>query len=114
MSALFDSSRFVGFPKNRYEALDEVQSFLEFNGVDLGQTFDVLSNSNDGYLIYSFGDAQIQFTRGFELGNRNAIQLWIELENEKMKKSVEYEYEIKDLKLLKKKRQFGMTNSPRY
>jgi len=114
MSALFDSSRFVGFSKNRYDALDEVQSFLEFNGVDLGQTFDVLLNSSDGYLIYWFGDAQIQFTRGFDLGNRNTIQLWIELENEKIKKSVEYEYEIKDLRLLKKKRQLGMTDDPRY
>jgi hypothetical protein len=108
MSALFDSSRFMGFPKNRYEALDEVQSFLEFNGIDIGQTFEALMNSNDGYLIYSFGDVQIQFTRGFDIGNSNAIQLWIELENEKMKKSVEYEYEIKSLILLKKKKRFGM------
>jgi hypothetical protein len=114
MSALFDSSRFVGFPKNRYEALSEVQSFLEFNGVDLGQTFEVLLNSHDGYLIYLFGDVQIQFTRGFELANANAIQLWIELENEKMKKSVEYEYQIKDLRLLKKKRHSGTMDDGRY
>jgi hypothetical protein len=104
MTTIFDSSRFLGFPKNRYKLLDEVQSFLEFNGVDLGQVFEVLLNSSDGYLIYSFGDFEIQFTRGFDVwsGSQNAIQLSVELDNGKVKKNVVHEYEIKDLKLLRK------------
>lgn len=109
MSALFDSSRFVGFPKNRYEALDEVQSFLEFIGVDLGMAFEVLLNSNDGYLIYWFGDIEIQFTRGFGVwsGSSSAVQMSIELDNEKAKESVVYEYVLKDLRLVKRKRRAG-------
>ena len=109
MSALFDSSRFVGFPKNRYEALDEVQSFLEFNGVDLGTAFEVLLNSNDGYLIYWFGDVEIQFTRGFGVwsGSSSTVQMSIELDNEKAKESVVYEYVLKDLKLVRRKKRAG-------
>jgi len=59
MGALFDSSRFLGLPKNGYEALDAVQSFLKLNRIDLGQVFDVLLNFHDGYLIYTFGNFEI-------------------------------------------------------
>ena len=106
MEALFESSRFVSFPKNRYEALNEVKSFLELNGVDLSQAFEVLLTSSDGYLIYSFGDIEIQFTRGFGVWSerQNTIHLSIELDNDKVKKTAAYEYEIKDLKLLKRKK----------
>jgi len=93
------------FPKNRYEALNEVRDFLEYNGIDLGQAFEVLLNSSDGYLIYNFGDIEIQFTRGFgmQFTTQNAIQLLIELDNGVMRKTATYEYEIKDLKPLRRK-----------
>lgn len=106
MSALFDSSRFIGFPKNRYQALNEVQSFLEYNGVDLGQAFEVLLNSHDGYLIYWFGDVEIQFTRGFGAwsGNHNSIQMSIELENDSTEETVVYEYKLRDLRLIRRAR----------
>jgi hypothetical protein len=106
MSALFDSSRFIGFPKNRYEALNEVQSFLEYNGVDLGQAFEVLLNSNDGYLIYWFGDVEIQFVRGFGVWSRSqkAIQMSIELENDRTEETAVYEYKLRDLRLIRRAR----------
>lgn len=105
MKALFHSSEFFGFPKNRYELLDDVQSFLQSNGVNLGQAFEVLLNSNDGYLIYIFGDVEIQFVCGFGVwsGKNNAIQMSVEYDNGKTKKSVTREYQIRDLKLLKQK-----------
>jgi hypothetical protein len=105
MVALFDPSRFIGFPTNRFELLDEVESFLRFNGVDLGQAFEVLLNSSDGYLIYTFGDVEIQFVRGFGVwsGSSNAVQMSVEYDNEKTKKSVTREYQIRDLRLLRQK-----------
>jgi hypothetical protein len=105
MTALFDNSRFIGFPKNRYEALDEVQSFLEFSGVDLGQVFEILLNSNDGDLTYRFGDVEIQFVHGFGVWsqNPNAVQMSIEVDNGKAKGCEVYEYILKDLKLVKRK-----------
>lgn len=104
---MFDVSRFVDFPKSSYEALAEVQSFLELNGVDLGQAFEVLLSSDDGYLIYWFGDIEIQFTRGFGVESKsgNAILMSIELANDKIKKSRAYEYVLRDLKLLKSRKQ---------
>ncbi len=111
MTALFDSSRFRGFTKNKYEALDEVRSFLEFNGVDLGQVFEVLLYSNDGYLIYTFGDVEVQFTRGFHVWSKDAhtdaVHLTIKLENEKRSETSEHAYALRDLRLVKRKRQFG-------
>jgi len=105
MVALFDASRFIGFPRNRYELLDEVESFLRSNGVDLGKAFEVLLKSNDGYLIYTFGDVEIQFIRGFGVwsGSNNAVQISVEYDNGKTKKSVTREYRIRDLRLLKSK-----------
>jgi len=107
MSALFDSSRFVGFPKNRYEMLDEVQSFLKFNGVDLDRAFEVLLHSNDGYLIYWFGYVEIQFVRGFGVWSENekAIQMCVELKNDRTKETVVYEYELRDLRLIQREKQ---------
>jgi hypothetical protein len=111
MTRLFDSSRFQGFPKSKYEAMDEVQSFLEFNGVDLGQVFEVLLDSNDGYLIYAFGNAEVQFTRGFHAWSReartDAAQMSIKLENEKRTETNEHVYALRDLKLVKRKKQFS-------
>jgi len=106
MKALFESSRFIGFPKNRYEALDDVQCFFELKGVDLSQIFEILLTCSDGYLIYSFGDIQIQFMRGFSISSdgQNTIQLSIELDNDEMKKTGEYEFGTKDFKLLKRKK----------
>ena len=63
MSALFGDSKFLGFSTNKYEALDSVQKFMEFNGMDLGLVFQVLLNSSDGYLIYVFGDVEIARAR---------------------------------------------------
>ena len=107
MKRLLDSSRFIGLPKNRYDALDEVQSFMRLSGVDLGQAFEVLLNSNDGYLSYVFGDVEIQFVRGFGVWseNPNAVQMSIELENDRTKETVVYEYEIRDLMLIRREEQ---------
>jgi len=104
MSALCDSSRFISFTKNRFEALNEVQCFLEYNGVDLGQVFEVLLTSNDGMLTYWFGGIEIQFVRGFGVwsGSQNAIQMSVELENGKMTKTAAYEYKLRDINLVKK------------
>lgn len=117
MTALFDNSRFQGFPKNKYEVLDEVQSFFEFNGVDLGQVFEVLLNSNDGYLIYTFGDVEVQFTRGFHVWSKeahtDAVQLSIRLENEKRIETSEHAYALKDIKLVKRKKQSDTRESGR-
>lgn len=103
---MFDSSRFCGFPENKYDALDEVERFLESNGVNLGQAFEVLLSSHDGYLIYWFGSIEIQFTRGFGVwsGNSNAIQMSLELDDEENGRTKVYEYCLRDLRLVKRKR----------
>jgi hypothetical protein len=115
MSALFDSARFHGFPKNRYEALDGVQDFFKLSGIDLGQVFETLLNSSDGDLAYRFGDIEIQFNRGFAVWsqNPNAVQMSIEIDDGKNKECEVYEYVLKDLKLVKRKkksitRRFGL------
>jgi hypothetical protein len=106
MTTRFDIDKLSSLPKNRYEALDEVQRFLSYNGVDVGQAFEVLLTSHDGYLIYWFGDIQIQFTRGFGVssGSSYAVQMSLELDNEKTKKTIVYEYLLRDLKLVKRRR----------
>lgn len=105
MTKISDRNKFPSLPKNRYKALDEVQRFLSRNGVDVGQAFEVLPTSHDGYLIYWFGDIQIQFTRGFGIcsGNSNAVLMSLEFDNEKTKKAIAYEYLLRDLKLVKRR-----------
>ncbi len=105
MSALFDDSRFLGFPVNSYDALDAVQSFMKSNGVDLSQVFQVLLNSGDGYLIYVFGDVEMQFTRGFGVPSAlsNAIAMSLEYHGKTKKQYKEYEYDLRDLALVREK-----------
>jgi hypothetical protein len=107
MSALFDDSRFLGFPTYSYEALDAVQKFMELNGVDLGEVFEVLLNSGDGYLIYVFGEVEIQFSRGFGVpsARANAISMTLEYHGEKRRQFKAYEYELKDLRFVKRKKE---------
>jgi len=121
MSALFDSSKFIDFPKNRYEALNEVQSFLEYNGVDLGKAFEVLLKSGDGYLSYWFGHFEIQFVRGFGVWSesQDSIQMSILLEKDGTEEAVVYEYKLRDLKLIKtekrlESRYFGVKSVERH
>ena len=100
MSALFDDSRFVGFPENRFEVLDELLRFFDFNKIDLRLVLRVLIYSSDGCLAFCFGDVNIEFSRSIHWsGDSNAINLSIELETDDLKRSFEYEYNIKDLLL---------------
>ncbi len=93
------------FPINRFDALEEVQGFLEYKRIELSRVFEVLHCTSDGYLIFNFRGVVIEFSRGFErCANSNAVHLSIVLNN-KLEKSVDYEYDIKDLTLLNKKKQ---------
>jgi len=99
------------FPINRFDALEEVQGFLEYKGVELSRVFEVLDYTSDGYLIFNFRGVVIEFSRGFErCADSNAIHLSIVLNN-KVEKSIEYDFDVKDLTLLNKKKHMRQKNS---
>jgi hypothetical protein len=91
MVALSESNRFIGFPKNRYELLNNMESFLRLNGVNLEQAFQALFTCHDGYLIYTFGNLEIQLTRGFGVtsGSHSLLEISVEYDNGEIKQNVE-------------------------
>ena len=89
------------FPENRYVVLDEVQSFLEAHGVSLKNLIEVLCKASDCYLIFSFGDITIEFSRGFKVEYDNVVWLSVEIQEED--KPNAYEYKIQELEALTRK-----------
>ena len=103
-SGKLDQVFFLGFPRNRYVALEEVGVFLEANGVSLRSVFEVLCSVHGGYLIFSFGDTTIEFSRGFKpwCGQENVIELSIELQKDRMGnvETYDYEYNVEEVEAL--------------
>mgnify|MGYP001118066990 CR=1 FL=1 len=95
------------FPENRFTALEEVQSFLKLNKIEMKNLFKVLCKADDGYLEFNFGEITIQFTRGFGVWSEdeNVVRLAIELDKDVMGKTATYEFKIKELQALRKKKQ---------
>ena len=100
---------------NRFVALEEVQTLLGSRGVDWKCLFDVLYKSDDGIVEFCIGDISVQFTRGFGVwsGRRDVIQMIIELQTEKMDKTVGYEYQMKELQIAGKTRCASQSNQPK-
>jgi hypothetical protein len=98
--------------ENRFTALENVQSFLELNSIEMKNLFKVLCKADDGYLEFNFGEITIQFTRGFGVWSEdeNVVRLSIELDKGVMGKTTTYEYKIKELQVLRKKKQLKIDN----
>lgn len=91
--------------RNKYVVLDEVRSFLEFNGVCWDHLFQLLFKANGGCLNYDFGDVSIDLSRnwGFDPDNDDAsFQLSIEVKKDGSENTTSYGYKIKELVKLRK------------
>ena len=110
-----DQPYFLGFPKNRYIALEEVEAFLKANNVNLKSLFEVLCKVHDGYLIFSFGDTTIEFSRGFKpwCEQENAIELSIEWQKDNLgnAETHDYEYRTEEFEALRKNIQLKTAGS---
>ena len=93
-----DQTFSLGFPKNRYAALEGVQSFFEFYGVSLKNLFEVLCKGINCYLTFSFSDIMIEFSRGFRSEHNNMVDLCVYLQGEN--KPYMYEYKVEECEAL--------------
>lgn len=95
----------LNLAQNRFAVLEVVRSLLKSRHVDLGCVFEILSKSDDGCLNFNIGNVAIQFVCGFGVWSESndVVQLTIELQNDEMEKVVGYEYELKELEILKRK-----------
>jgi hypothetical protein len=100
---------FSDVSQNKYVVLDEVKSFLDFNGIIWDHLSQLLFKSSGAYLDYSFGDTTIGFSRckccGCEKDDECVIQLSIENQKGNVERKVTYEYNLRELAELRKRKQ---------
>jgi hypothetical protein len=92
--------------RNKYVVLDEVRSFMEFNGVCWDHLFQLLFKANGGCLNYDFGDVSIDLSRNWGVNlddeDDNSFQLSIEVKRDGSDNTASYEYKIKEIAELRK------------
>jgi hypothetical protein len=100
---------FSDFSRNKYDALNEVKSFLDSNGIIWDHLSQLLFRSTSACLDYSFGDTTIGFSRcgccGSEKDDEYVIQLSIENQKDNVERKVTYEYNLRELAELRKRKQ---------
>jgi len=100
---------FSDVSQNKYVVLDEVKSFLDSNGIIWDHLSQLLFKSTSACLDYSFGDTTIGFSRcgycGSEKDDEYVIQLSIENQKGNVERKVTYEYNLRELAELRKRKQ---------
>ena len=87
------SSRLFSFPKDKYEALEEVREMLGFSKEELSILFALLEKSVDGHLHFDVGDMTIEFhTFEFDESSPNEISLIVEASEKETTYRVEYDF----------------------
>jgi hypothetical protein len=85
------SSGLFSFPKDKYEALQEVQRILGFTDEELRMVFALLEKANGAYLNFEIGDIGVEFdTLGAEASNE--IRLVVKIEGKEGIYSAEYKF----------------------
>jgi len=99
---------FSDLSRSKYDVLDEVKSFLDSNGIIWDHLSQLLFKSTSACLDYSFGDIAISFSRcgcWSEKDDEYVIQLSIENQKGNVERKVTYEYNLRELAKLRKRKQ---------
>jgi hypothetical protein len=95
-----------GFAGNRFAALEDVKNFLELVHVDWRGLFEVLCKAEGGYIGFNFGGVNVEFDcNNIFPEDEKTIILSIEVEKHKMGNTATYEFTVKELEALIRKRQ---------
>jgi len=87
------SSRMFSFPKDKYKALEEIQTMLGFTDEELHMFFALLEKATDGYLTFDFGDLKAEFhTCVFDVNTASEISVKVEVEEKEITHSAEYHF----------------------
>lgn len=81
------------FPKDKYEALEEVQKILGFTKEELSMLLTLLEKSIDGHLNFDVGDITIEFQAvKFDESSPSEISVIVELTEREITHRVEYKF----------------------
>lgn len=88
------SSRLFSFPKDKYEALQEVQRILGFTDEELRMFFALLEKANGGDLEFEIGDISVEFrTYSCDDNCLNEIEVVVKVEEKEVTHTVEYSFD---------------------
>lgn len=99
---------FSDLSRSKYDVLDEVKSFLDSNDIIWDHLSQLLFKSTSACFDYSFGDIAISFSRRGcwpEKNDEHVIQLSIENQKGNVERKVTYEYNLRELAKLRKRKQ---------
>lgn len=97
-----------GFPRNRFDALDEIQKLLGFTQTEWHAFFRIIRKADDGFLEFNRGGLMVQFALWSE--EEKKVNLSIEFLKRKLGKSATYEYSLEELEAFSLQRGLKVEN----
>ena len=86
-------SKMFLFPKDKYEALEEIRKILGFTKEELGMLLALLEKSIDGHLHFNVGDITIEFHAAeLDESSPSEISVIVELAEREITHRVEYRF----------------------